>query len=358
MTKLTLEEIGRRAGVSRSTVSRVINNHENVSPLVRERVLRVIEETGYRPHAAARSLAAQRTRVVGLVIPRSVQAFFADPYFPRLIQGITQACNAHEYTLSLFMFHSEAEERYLYPRVLSRGFVDGVIVSSSPQDDPLIPLLLESDTPFVIVGRPLVSGPISYVDVDNVVGAYNAVAHLSRLGRRRIGHIAGPENTSVGRDRRQGYVDALVERGRPVQDELIVEGDFTEIGGYLAAQQLMAAGADAIFSASDKMAFGALRALRAAGRSVPEDVAVIGFDDLEAASTTHPSLTTVRQPIRQTGKTATEVLLEIIENGDGPARRVILSTKLVVRESCGAPSHELDKDGADSEKEGGDQAEE
>lgn len=356
MAKLTLEEIGRRAGVSRSTVSRVINNHESVSPSVRERVLRVIEETGYRPHAAARSLAAQRTRVIGLVIPRSVQAFFSDPYFPRLIQGITQACNGHEYTLSLFMFHSEAEERYLYPRVLSRGFVDGVIVSSSPQDDPLIPLLLESDMPFVTVGRPLVSGPVSYVDVDNVVGAYNAVAHLIRLGRQRIGHIAGPPNTSVGQDRRQGYVNALVERDRPVREELIVEGDFTEIGGYLAAQKLLAAGADAIFASSDKMAFGALRALRATGHRIPDDVAVIGFDDLEAASTTQPSLTTVRQPIRQTGVTATEVLLEIIENGDGPARRVILSTELVVRESCGAPS--LNSDRVDSrEREGGDPGE-
>src|SRR5690554_5123430 len=119
MTNLTLEEIGRRAGVSRSTVSRVINNHGSVSPEVRRRVLEVIAQTGYQPHAAARSLAARRTNVIGLVIPRTVQAFFADPYFPRLIQGIAQACNAHEYTLSLFMFYTEAEEKDLYPRVLS-----------------------------------------------------------------------------------------------------------------------------------------------------------------------------------------------------------------------------------------------
>jgi LacI family transcriptional regulator len=341
MQNLTLEEIGRRAGVSRSTVSRVINNQDNVSPAARQRVLEVIEETGYQPHAAARSLAAQRTRVIGLVIPRSVQAFFADPYFPRLIQGIAQACNANDYTLSLFMFHSEAEERDLYPRVLSQGLVDGVIITSSLENDPLIPLLAKSDRPFVLIGRPLIDAPISYVDADNVVGVHNAVTHLIRLGRRRIGHIAGPDDTSVGRDRKRGYIEALRERGLPVEQELIVESDFTETSGYQAAQKLMALGADAIFAVSDKVAFGALRALRDAGRSVPEDVSVVGFDDLEAAAISQPPLTTVRQPIRETGVAAVETLLDVMENGDATARRVILPTQLVIRESCGAEFRQL-----------------
>ena len=335
MENLTLEEIGKRAGVSRSTVSRVINNHSSVRPGVRQRVLRVIEETGYQPHAAARSLAAQRTRVIGLVVPRSVQAFFADPFFPRLIQGIAQACNAREYTLSLFMFHTEAEEQDLYPRVLSRGLIDGVIISSL-EDDPLIPRLLESNMPFVIQGRPLISAPVNYVDVDNIVGAHNAVTHLIRLGRRRIGHIAGPLNTGVGLDRRQGYVNAHLGRALPIQEELIVEGDFSETGGYLAARQLLARDVDAIFAASDTMAFGALRMLREMGRRVPEDVAVVGFDDLEAAALTQPPLTTVRQPIRQTGIAAVETLLDILENGDEPVQRVILPTQLIIRQSCGA----------------------
>lgn len=336
MQNLTLEEIGKRAGVSRSTVSRVINNQENVSAEVRRRVLEVIEETGYQPHAAARSLAAKRTRVIGLVIPRSVQAFFSDPYFPRLIQGIAQACNAREYTLSLFMFHTEADERDLYPRVISRGLTDGIIISSSLENDPLIPLLLDSDIPFVIHGRPLVSAAVNYVDVDNVGGAHNAVTHLIRSGRRRIGHIAGPQNASVGRDRREGYVNALVERGLAVRDELIVEGDFSETGGYRAAQRLLATELDAIFAASDMMAFGALRALQEAEHRVPEDVAMVGFDDLDAAAITRPPLTTVRQPIRQSGVTVVETLLDVVENGADPVHRVILPTQLVIRESCGA----------------------
>ncbi len=336
MDNLTLEEIGRLAGVSRSTVSRVINNHESVSPVVRQRVMQVIEQTGYRPHAAARSLAAQRTRVLGLVIPRSVQVFFADPYFPRLIQGIAQACNANDYTLSLFMFHTEAEEQDLYPRVLSRGLMDGVIISSSTEDDPLIPRLLSNDMPFVLIGRPLLDAPVNYVDVDNVAGVRRAVTHLVRLGRRRIGHISGPLNTAVGRDRRQGYVEALVERGLPVREELIVESDFSETGGYMAARQLISAGVDAICAAADKMALGALRALHEAGRHVPEDVALTGFDDLEAAALAQPPLTTVRQPIRRTGITAVETLLDVLDNGDQPTHHLILPTQLVIRESCGA----------------------
>lgn len=336
MENLTLEEIGKRAGVSRSTVSRVINNHSSVSPDVRQRVLRVVEETGYQPHAAARSLAAQRTRVIGLVVPRNVQAFFADPFFPRLIQGIAQACNASDYTLSLFMFHTEAEEQDLYPRVLSRGFIDGVIISSSLENDPLILRLIESQMPFVIQGRPLVGTAVNYVDVDNAVGAQNVVTHLIRLGRRRIGHIAGPLNSGVGRDRRQGYVNAHLGRGLPMSESLVVEGDFSETGGYLATRQLVNRGVDAIFAASDTMAFGALRMLREMGRRVPDDVAVVGFDDLEAAALTQPPLTTVRQPIRQTGIAAVETLLDILENGGDPVQRVILPTQLVIRQSCGA----------------------
>lgn len=336
MAPLTLEEIGRLAGVSRSTVSRVINNQESVRPEVRDRVRRVIQETGYRPHAAARSLAAQRTNVLGLVIPRSIQAFFADPYYPRLIQGIAHGCNVHRLTLSLFMFYSAEEEEDLYPRVLSRGLIDGLIIASSVQDDPLIALLLESQMPFVLVGRPLSTAPINYVDVDNVSGVQNAVRHLVRLGRRRIGHIMGPQNSAVGRDRRQGYINALVERGLSVDESLIVSGDFTEAGGFEGARQLLAAGVDAIVAVSDKTAYGALRALREEGASVPEDVAVVGFDDLDASSLTEPPLTTVRQPVHGTGVVAVETLLDVMENPGGPARQIILPTQLIVRDSCGS----------------------
>ena len=259
--KLTLEQIAKLAGVSRSTVSRVINHHPNVKSEVRQRVMKVVAETGYHPNPAARSLASQRSGVIGLVIPRAVQSLFTDPYYPRLMQGVAQACNANDYTLSLFLFHTEDEEHKLYPRVLRTRLIDGLIVSAAQIDDPLIPELMDNGVPFVMVGRPGDLPGVSFVNVDNAVGVYTATSHLIRSGYKRIAAITGPLNTTVGLDRRQGYLDALNDRGHSIDDRLIVEGDFTELGGYAAMQRLIPHRPDAVFIASDTMAFGALRAL-------------------------------------------------------------------------------------------------
>lgn len=340
MAKLTLEQIAHLSGVSRSTVSRVINNHPSVKPEVRERVQEVIAETGYHPDPAARSLASHRSGIIGLVIPRVIQSLFTDPYYPRLMQGIAQACNANDYTLSLFLFHTEDDERKLYPRVLRNQLVDGVIVTGSQINDPLVPKLIDNQVPFVMVGRPDDALDVSFVDADNVVGAYMATGHLIRSGCKRIATITGPLNTMVGLDRRQGYLDALNDRGRSIDEALIVEGDFTESGGYIAVQRLISHQPDAVFIASDTMAFGALRALRDGALSVPNDVAVVGFDDLPTAGLSDPPLTTIRQPIRRIGAQAVEALVDILTNGPQPPRRITLNTELVIRSSCGAPGLE------------------
>lgn len=331
MSKLTLKEIAKLAGVSRSTVSRVVNNHPKVSAEVRQRVMKIIAETGYQPDPAARSLVMQRSGIIGLVIPLAAQSLFPDPYYPLLIQGIARACNANDYTLSLFLFHTADEEQKLYPRVLRNRLVDGVIVTGSQIDDPLLPKLIENKVPFVMVGRPANRPEVSFVDVDNVAGAYSAVSYLARLGYERIATITGPLNTTVSLDRRQGYIDAL--NGRT---PLIAEGDFTEESGYFAMQQLLPYKPEAVFAASDTMAFGALRALREAGLSVPNDVALVGFDDLHAAAFSDPPLTTVRQPILRAGIEAVEILVDILKNGPEPARHVILTTELIIRSSCGS----------------------
>jgi LacI family transcriptional regulator len=170
MTSLTLEDIAQKAGVSRSTVSRVINNKPNVRPRVRQRVLNIIQETGYQPHAAARSLASHRSRLIGLVIPRSVHTVFTDPYFPRLTLGIAQACNQYDYTLSLFLLHTQDEEQKLYPRVARKGLLDGVIVQVGEMGDDFVCKMAQADIPFVVAGRPVNVPEVSYVDVDNVAG--------------------------------------------------------------------------------------------------------------------------------------------------------------------------------------------
>ncbi len=336
MSRLTLEDIARQAGVSRSTVSRVINNQPNVRDRVRERVLKVIHNTGYHPNVAARTLASQRSWMIGLVLPRTVSTFFSDPYFPRLTQGIAQACNQYNYTLGLFLISSKEDEEKILPRLTRKGSLDGVLVQTGQVGDQLVERLIDSDIPVVIAGRPIQSKEMTYIDVDNLNAAHSAVSHLVRLGRKRIGTITGPMNSTAGIDRRDGYMKALLDRAQNIEESLIVEGDFTEEGGYYAMQQLLVACPDAVFAASDTMAVGAMRAIREAGFRIPKDIALVGFDDVSISERTNPPLTTVRQPIFQFGFNSVEILIDLIENGIKPARRVIMATELVIRDSCGA----------------------
>jgi LacI family transcriptional regulator len=333
--KLTIRQIAKLAGVSRSTVSRVINDHANVSPETREQVLRIVAETGFCPDPIARSLSSRRAGIIGLVIPITIQSLFEDPFFPRLMQGIAQGCNMHNYILSLFLLHTLEEEAKLYPRISRPQLLDGVIVTATRYGDPLIPQLLANQVPFVLHGRH--EDPrVSFVEVDNMNGAYTAVTHLVRLGRRRIALITGPSGSLAAEDRKRGYRKALQERRIPADGALIVHGDFTERSSFEAMRRLLPHEPDAVFVASDSMALGALRALREAGKSVPEEVAIVGFDDMPQVATANPPLTTIRQPIQQTGILAVEMLIDILENGVEPARRIILPTELVIRASCGS----------------------
>lgn len=335
MQNLRLEDIAQLAGVSRSTVSRVINNHPNVSDPVRQRVLEIIQQTGYQPNLAARSLVSQRSNIIGLVIPRSVSNLFIDPYFPRLTQGVAQACNESNFTLSLFLFHTKEDEHNLFPRISRPGLVDGIILQSTDTADGYYQQLNQNGIPFVVAGRPMNVSEVSYVDVDNISGAYNAVRHLVHQGYRRIGTITGPLNSPAALDRLEGFKRALSESNLDYDEQLCMESDFTEGGGYYAAQRLLVQKPDAIFIASDTMALGAMRAIREAGLAIPDDIALVSFDDLPIASRANPPLTTIRQPIRYLGIKLVEILLDILANGPTPPRRVIFGTQLVIRESCG-----------------------
>ncbi len=334
--KLTLEEIGRMAGVSRSTVSRVINNEKSVRPEVRQRVQDVINQTGFRPNAAARSLASNRTGVIGLVIPHRVHTLFDDPYFPLLIQGVSQASNTAEATLALFIFQTEAEERDLYPRLVGSGTVDGVIITATRMGDPLLTRLAGGDLPYVVVGRPDEAERVTYVDADNHGGSRAAALHLCNMGYRRIGYIGAPTSTTAGIDRRSGFLEGLAVCGATPTDDLMRDGDYTEESGYLAMRSLLSSRPEAVFVATDTMAVGALRALNEAQVSVPNDIGLMSFDGLPPSERSLPKLTTVRQPVTATGVRAVELLLGLV-NGDieGPIHE-IMPTELVIRESCGA----------------------
>ena len=335
----TLEEIARQAGVSRSTVSRVINNHPNVAHDTRQRVLSVAERLNYHPNIAARGLAAGQTGIIGLVIPMGVPALFTDPYFPLLIQGIASACNANDRSVMLWLAEPEYERRTIR-QILQGGLIDGVILASALVNDPILDALLNGGLPFIQVGRHPTGAHVSYVDVDNVNSSREMVAHLLRLGYRRIGTITGPRNMIAGADRLQGYIAALRDRGITPNPELIAEGDFTEEGGYAAMRRLLRSAPEAVFVASDAMAVGALRALREAGKRVPEDIAIAGFDDMPFAAHTDPPLTTVHQPVQQMGAVAAETLIDLIRASSTDAevrpQRIVLPTELIIRVSCGA----------------------
>ena len=329
---LTLEKIGELAGVSRSTVSRVINNYPHIKPEVRENVLRVIEETGYQPHIIARSLASKASRVIGLMIPSIINAVFTDPYYPKLTQGIAQACNEAGYILTLILFHSPEEERQNARRIVNNSLMDGIIITAEILDDPIVPDLIAANIPFVQIGRPHQTDKISYVDSDNHAGGKIATEYLIECGYQRIAQIATAKNTA-GFDRSQGYQDALTGFGMQYDENLVAYGDYTRESGYNGMKQLLSYQPDAVFCQSDTMALGALQAIREAGLSVPDDLAMVGFDDLPPALLAEPNLTTVRQPIHEIGMMAVQLLLDILEHGTQPPRHRVLPVELVQRET-------------------------
>lgn len=335
-TNLTIEQIARMAHVSRSTVSRVLNNHPSVRPQVRERVLDVMRELNYVPHAAARSLALSRSNCIGLLIPRSATTIFADPFFSVITQSISKACMDRSYFVVLAL--AAEIGRDFYDKVLRGRHFDGVIMLSSDIDDPILPRLIKDHVPFVLIGEhPYLQG-LTTVDVENRHGAYQAVRHLLSLGYRRIATITGSLQMTAGIDRRDGYKHALLEAGIPITPELIAEGDFSRESGYAAMRRLLSLPQRpaAVFIASDTMALGALRAIAEAGLSVPQDIAVVGFDGLSIDAFANPPLTTVRQPVAELGAIAAQVLIARLEGHPSITTQTRLPTTLVIRQSCGA----------------------
>ncbi len=327
---LTLEAIAKQAGVSRSTVSRVVHNRPHVDPDTRARVLAVAQALD--THAAMK---AEFTPTLGLVIPRRVLTLFTDPYFSLLVQGISSACKANNYALMLWLADPDYERRTIH-HLIEGAHLDGVIVASNQVNDPVVQVLLEYGVPFILIGRDLIHPRVSYIDIDNQNSAREMVAHLLRLGRRRVATIAGPQNMIAGADRLQGYLSALRDRGVIPDPDLIVEADFTEAGGDAAMGRLLPYKPDAVFVASDVMVVGALRAIREVGLRVPQDIAVAGFDDMPIAVLMDPPLTTVHQPITHAGTVAVETLLDLVKHPHSPAKRIILPTEIIIRSSCGA----------------------
>ncbi len=324
----TLEELAELAQVSRSTVSRVLNGG-SVKAETRARVLAVLESTGYRPNVAARNLASGRSGVVGVVMHEAPGVLFHDPYFSLLFRGIGDALADQAVGMMLWLGNRTKEETL--SRIL-RSHLDGVVVTANNLSDSLVDGLLASNFPAVLIGHRRADRTASYVDVDHVSAADAMTSHLIGLGRARIGHISGPRWTVAGEDRHAGWLRAMRRAGLPTQG-LAEEGDYTEASGYAAASSLIGKGVDALFCANDRTAAGAMEAIRHAGRRVPDDIAVAGFDDLEFAARLDPPLTTVRQGVEDQGREAAHTLLQLLTDPAGGPRRVLLPTELVIRQS-------------------------
>jgi LacI family transcriptional regulator len=331
----TLEEIARLSRVSRSTVSRVVNDDPHVSDATRARVMAEVRRLRYRPHAAARSLAAGCTRIIGLLVPGGIETAFSDPIFPILTHAMASTCHARDYSVMLWLTEPDDELRMI-AQILGNGLQDGLIVSTIHLSDEIAAALMAAALPFVLIGQHSREIGAHYVDVENYQGAQEITNHLLRMGYQNVAHISGPLDTTCAQHRQYGFLAAMRAHGRPVDPRLILEGDFTEASGYKAMLDLLPAGPDAVFAANDLMALGALSALQEAGLRVPEDVAVVGFDDLPVAAAAHPPLTTVRQPTDRMAVAAIEMLIDVIEHPDTLQHRVVLPTELVIRESCGA----------------------
>ncbi|MGC4878755.1 LacI family DNA-binding transcriptional regulator [Micromonospora sp. DT43] len=336
----TLDAVAARAGVGRGTVSRVVNGSPQVSPEARAAVQQAIAELGYVPNRAARALVTQRTDSVALVVSESGERVFTEPFFAAIVRGISSGLLETPMQLWLAMAQSPVE-RERVEHHLTNQHVDGVLLLSLHDSDPLPTLLEERGLPAVLGGRParmLQPGaqPAWFVDVDNVGGARQAVEYLTGQGRRRIATIAGPQDMGAGLARLAGYTEAVKATGAGVNPDLIAYGDFSEGSGATAMRRLLESCPDleAVFVASDLMAFGALRTLRDAGRRVPEDVAVIGFDDAPVARQADPPLTTVFQPVEEMGRQMARLLVARIRGDDLPAPHILLDTQLVHRASA------------------------
>ncbi|WP_037305412.1 LacI family DNA-binding transcriptional regulator [Amycolatopsis orientalis] len=329
----TIHDVAAEAGVSRGTVSRVLQGGHNVSPAAQEAVNTAIRKLGYVVNRAARSLVTQRAGSVAFLLSETQDKFFEDPNFTTLLRGCTQALAEHDVPLVLITAGTDAERRRV-SRYLSASPVDGVLLVSTHRGSPMIDHLRRVDLPLVCCGKPLGQrGALSYVAVDDREGAKDMVRHLLESGREHVATIAGPDDTPGGLERLAGYREVLAEYDIAYDERLVEIGDYSRESGEACMQRLLARAPelDAVFVASDLMALGALTALERAGRRVPEDIAVGGFDDAPIALGAHPPLTTIRQPWDRISEVMVRLLLAQI-NGDGPAT-VILPTELVVRDS-------------------------
>lgn len=333
----TIKDVAVLAGVSPSTVSRVISNHPRISEQTKRRVREAMEELGYHPNVLARSLVKQSADAIGVLIPSSTEEFFMNPFFPELLRGITDVVRREGLDLLLSTSDSGKEDVTSLTQMILGKRIDGVILLSSRMHDPLMKVLQKNPFPATLLGRPEDETNISWVNNDNIEASYQATRHLLALGHRRIGFLCGDESLTVTQDRLLGYQNALEEAGIPIDRQIIYISKFLEQGGYLGMMRLLAnpSRPSGVVASDDLLAFGAMRAAGELGYRIPEDLAVVGFNNVRMAEIANPPLTSVDVHIYELGTSVAELLVEQMRNSERKQKTKILSTDLVIRKSCG-----------------------
>lgn len=331
---VTIKDVAKRAGVSPSTVSRVISKHPRISIETSRRVSAVMEELGYYPNLMAKSLVSKTTRTIGIILPKPAEELLQNFFFYELMRGVLAQLTRAGYDLLMAGGTNEREELETVTRLIRGGRVDGLLLLYSRTSDPVIELLHEQKVPFVLIGRSLDYDNIRSVDNDNVQAAYDATNHLIQQGQKRIGFVGGPVKLAMTQDRMTGYTKALKEAGLPFKDGWVVEGEFLIESGFRAMASIMSQPEPptALVVIDDVVAFGVLKGLAELGYRIPQDIAIVSFNNIALSELTMPPITSVDIGTYQLGYTAAQMVIRLIQQEE-ILQRQIIPHRLVVRES-------------------------
>lgn len=332
----TIKDVAKLANVSPSTVSRVVANSSRISEETKRKVRVALNQLEYHPNAFARGLVTSMAGAIGILIPPGMNEFFINPFFAEWMSGVAEVARVEG--LDTVLSTSARSEEEVLDRMVRGKRVDGVLLLGSRTDDPVIRYVVNAKFPAVLLGRPSDNEPIAHVNNDNVMAAYEATKHLIALGHERIGFLGGSEELLVTIDRVTGYRKALQEAGFAPDPRTEVSSFFLEQGGYLGMMRLLALNdrPTAVLAADDVLAFGAMRAAAELGYLIPDQLAIVGFNDIRLAEIANPSLTSVRVHMHELGVAAATLLLEQIRQGTSSAKLKIIDFELIVRKSCGA----------------------
>ncbi|MFD2671406.1 LacI family DNA-binding transcriptional regulator [Marinicrinis sediminis] len=333
---VTIKDVAKVAGVSPSTVSRVISNHPRISPKTAAKVKRIMIEMGYHPNMVAKSLVSKKSNTLGVILPRPAEELFLNLFFSEFIRGIVTQATRQGYDLLMSSGTTESEEMEAITRFVKGRRVDGVILLSSKKNDPTVKFLREQNFPFILIGRSDEHADVLSVDNDNVQAAYDVTKYLISLGHERIGFVSGPPQLVVSQDRLEGYKKALKESNLPMKSHWIVEGEFLQESGYRAMSMIMnlADRPTALIITDDLVAYGVVRGITELGYQVPDDISLFSFNNISISELTTPPLSSVDIGIYQMGYTASQALLRNIQEDQHDQRRIVIPHRLIIRQSC------------------------